>query len=121
VRLFSLQKAFGSEQLDEFGDQFPVIPLGKRLDDLVDTAAVLKNLDLLVCPDTSLAHLGGALGIPVWLALPFACDWRWMRERGDCPWYPTMRLFRQRRWGDWSGVFARIADELATRAKRDVG
>ena len=118
VRLFSLQKGFGSEQLDEIDGRFPVIPLGRRLDDLVDTAAVLKNLDLLVCPDTSLAHLGGALGIPVWLALPFACDWRWMRERGDSPWYPTMRLFRQQRWGDWSGVFARIADELATRSKR---
>jgi Flp pilus assembly protein TadD len=118
VRLFSLQKGFGAEQFDEIDGRFPVIPLGRRLDDLVDTAAVLKNLDLLVCPDTSLAHLGGALGIPVWLALPFACDWRWMRERGDSPWYPTMRLFRQQRWGDWSGVFARIADELATRSKR---
>ena len=118
VRLFSLQKGFGSEQLDEIDGRFPLVPFGKRLDDLADTAAVLKNLDLLVCPDTSLAHLGGALGIPVWLALPYACDWRWMRERSDSPWYPTMRLFRQQQWGDWCGVFARIADELTTRAKR---
>jgi hypothetical protein len=118
VRLFSLQKGFGSEQIDEIDDRFSVTPMGNRLDDLIDTAAVLNNLDLLVCPDTSVAHLGGALGIPVWLALPFACDWRWLRERADCSWYPTMRLFRQRRWGDWSDVFARIAVELATRARR---
>jgi Flp pilus assembly protein TadD len=121
VSLFSIQKGFGSEQLDEIDGRFPVISLGSRLDDLIDTAAVLNNLDLLVCPDTSLAHLGGALGIPVWLALPFACDWRWLRERGDSPWYPTMRLFRQQRWGDWGGVFARIADELATRSTRSTG
>jgi Flp pilus assembly protein TadD len=119
VRLFSLQKGFGSEQVDEIDDRFPVTALGSHLDDLVDTAAVLKHLDLLVCPDTSLAHLGGALGITVWLALPFACDWRWLRERGDSPWYPTMRLFRQRRWGDWTDVFARVAQELAIRSKKE--
>jgi hypothetical protein len=61
------------------------------------------------------AHLAGALGVPVWLALPFACDWRWLSGRDDSPWYPTMRLFRQKRWGDWDEVFERMAAELRRR------
>ena len=113
VRLVSLQKGVGSEQLRELAGSFPVIDLGPRLDDLVDTAAVVRGLDLVISPDTSLAHLAGALGAPVWLALPLAADWRWLTGRDDSPWYPTMRLFRQRRWGDWNDLFARMAGELA--------
>ena len=86
--------------------------LGSRLDDMMDTAAVMKNLDLVIVVDSALAHLAGAVGVPVWVALPFAPDWRWLRGRDDSPWYPTMRLFRQRRWGDWDEVFERIAAEL---------
>ena len=89
-----------------------MIDLGPRLEDLADTAAVVRNLDLVVSPDTSLAHLAGALGARVWLAIPLAADWRWLTGRDDTPWYPTMRLFRQARWGDWDAVFARMADEL---------
>ena len=66
----------------------------------------------MITPDTSLAHLAGALGVPVWVAIPFASDWRWLLDREDTPWYPTMRLFRQRRWGDWDEVFSRMAQEL---------
>jgi Tfp pilus assembly protein PilF len=112
VRLFSLQKGFGREQLDEVESRFAVTDLDNRLDDFMDTAAVMMNLDLVIAPDTSLAHLAGALGVPVWVALPFVSDWRWMTDRDDSPWYPTMRLFRQKRWGDWEGVFERIAGEL---------
>jgi hypothetical protein len=79
----------------------------------MDTAAVMRNLDLVITSDTAVAHLAGALGVPVWVALGRACDWRWLDEREDCPWYPTMRLFRQERLGDWDGVFAAIAAELA--------
>ena len=79
----------------------------------MDTAAVMRNLDLVITSDTAVAHLAGALGVPVWVALGRSCDWRWLDEREDSPWYPTMRLFRQERLGDWEGVFAAIAVELA--------
>ena len=72
----------------------------------------MKNLDLVITSDTAIAHLAGALGVPVWLALPFVPDWRWLLDRSDSPWYPTMRLFRQRSPGDWSGVFDEIKSAL---------
>ena len=108
----------GSEQLRELDGKFPVIDLGPRLDDLVDTAAVVRGLDLVISPDTSIAHLAGALGARVWLALPLAADWRWLTGRDDSPWYPTMRLFRQTRWGDWDELFARMAGELTRDASQ---
>jgi ADP-heptose:LPS heptosyltransferase len=97
---------------------FPITDLGSRLDEggaaFVDTAAVMTKLDLVIAPDTALAHLAGALGVPVWVALLFVADWRWLRDREDSPWYPTMRLFRQSEAGHWSPVFERMAEE-ATR------
>ncbi|MGC8641928.1 MAG: tetratricopeptide repeat protein [Isosphaeraceae bacterium] len=117
VRLFSLQKNFGLEQLDEAADRFVVTELGSRLHDLVDTAAVMRNLDLVVTIDSAPAHLAGAIGVPVWMVLPFISDWRWMSDRDDTPWYPTMRLFRQRRFGDWNELFARLAHELSILAR----
>ena len=78
----------------------------------LDTAAVMKHLDLVITCDTSIAHVAGALGVPVWVAERFAPDWRWMLDREDSPWYPTLRLFRQPTAGDWTSVFARMADEL---------
>ena len=113
VQLFSLQKGFGSEQLEQSERPLPVENLGPRLDDFVDTAAVIKNLDLVISPDTAVAHLAGALGVPVWVTVPFTPDWRWMLGRTDTPWYPTMRLFRQSAPGDWQGVFETIAAEVA--------
>ena len=79
----------------------------------MDTAAVMKNLDLVITSDTSVPHLAGALGVPVWVALPFVPDWRWLWDRSDSPWYPTMRLFRQKKAGDWEGVFEEIRAALA--------
>ena len=118
VRLISLQKGFGSEQVR--GADFPVVDLGNRLDEaagaFMDTAAVMKNLDLVITSDTATAHLAGALGVPVWLALASAPHWVWMLGRDDTPWYPTMRLFRQRAWGDWEEVFERMAGELSKLA-----
>ena len=84
------------------------------LKDFADTAALLAELDLVIAVDTSAAHLAGALGRPVWLMIAQAPDWRWMLGRDDSPWYPTARLFRQRRAGDWAEVVARIADALPT-------
>ncbi len=118
VQLFSLQKNAGVEQLAEVESRFEVTDLGSRLDDLIDTAAVMINLDLVVSPDSSPAHLAGALGVPVWTALPYMADWRWMTDRDDSPWYPTMRLIRQRRFGDWDELFQRLAGEVAILADR---
>jgi hypothetical protein len=87
--------------------------LSAQLTDFTETAAVIANLDLVITTDTSVAHLAGALGKPVWIALKHVPDWRWLLDREDSPWYPTARLFRQRRAGEWDEVIARIAAELA--------
>src|SRR5262249_26062485 len=116
VRLFSLQVGAGREQLAALGADAPIVELGDRLGDFHDTAALVKNLDLVITCDSAPAHLAGALGIPVWVALSFAPDWRWMLGRGDSPWYPTMRLFRQAHAGDWQAVFHEIERELSTMA-----
>jgi hypothetical protein len=116
VRLISLQKNHGVEQLDEIDDRFEVLRLPEDVDAdgaFLDTAAIMQSLDLVVTSDTSLPHLAGAVGAPVFLALPLAADWRWMHGRRDSPWYPTMRLFRQPRRHDWSSVFEEIAQEVA--------
>jgi tetratricopeptide (TPR) repeat protein len=124
VRLFSLQKGFGSEQLDAPSLAFPVTDLGRRLDErtgaFIETAAVLVNLDLVITADTAVAHLAGALGVAVWVALCHAPECRWLRGREDTPWYPTMRLFRQTATGNWAGVFDRLAVALRqqTETKR---
>jgi tetratricopeptide (TPR) repeat protein len=118
VRLISLQKGAGSEQLAEFAGRAAVVELGSRLEHFQDTAAVMNNLDLVITSDTAAAHLAGALGIPVWVALSFAADWRWLLDRRDCPWYPTMRLFRQPTLGDWAAVFAEIRQALGQRIAR---
>jgi tetratricopeptide (TPR) repeat protein len=115
VRLVSLQKGPGADQLSSLAGRFPVLDLNDGLDTtgaFIDTAAVMKSLDLIVTVDSALAHLAGTLGVPVWVALPVAPDWRWLMERSDSPWYPTMRLFRQSRLGDWQEVFERIAADV---------
>jgi tetratricopeptide (TPR) repeat protein len=118
VRLLSLQKTVGSERLPSFAERFGVVDLGPHLADLVDTAAVMRNLDLVITSDTMVAHLAGALGVPVWVALGRVADWRWLLDREDSPWYSTMRLFRQKNAGDWPDVFARIAAELRALVSR---
>lgn len=90
-----------------------ILDLGPRLADFADTAAALTRLDLIIAVDTAVAHLAGALGRPCWLLLPFSADWRWLMERGDSPWYPSLRLFRQPRPGAWEPVVAALARELA--------
>ncbi len=116
MRLFSIQKNEGTEQLQQIGGSFAVTEVGSRLDNdtgpFMDTAAVLKCLDLFVTSDTAVAHLAGALGVPVWMALSTTPDWRWLSVRADNPWYPTMRIFRQRKLMEWSPVFDQIAVEL---------
>jgi len=119
VSLISLQKHFGLEQLPEIEGQFRVVTLDEPRDDanglFMDTAAIMANLDLVITADTATAHLAGALGVNTWLALSVASDWRWLRDREDSPWYPTLRLFRQSTLGDWSDVFERMAAELSAK------
>jgi tetratricopeptide (TPR) repeat protein len=116
VRMISLQKGSGVEQLAELPAGMRIETLGDDFDAgpdaFVDTAAAMMALDLVVTCDTSVAHLAGALARPTWVALKQDAEWRWLRDRDDSPWYPTLRLFRQTRRGDWSDVFAAMASEL---------
>jgi tetratricopeptide (TPR) repeat protein len=138
VRLISLQKGPGTEQLKSdvrspasdvkkpaldiehrpSNIERLVLDLGSRLDEtfgpFMDTAAIMMGLDLVISSDSAIAHLAGALGIPVWVAISFVPDWRWLLQREDSPWYPTMRLFRQSRHGQWDDVFDQMAEELTT-------
>ncbi|WP_245286384.1 tetratricopeptide repeat protein [Bradyrhizobium sp. ARR65] len=114
AQLFSLQKetrAADAPAMAALGAD--IIDLAPALGDFADTAAAVAALDLVIAVDTSVAHLAGALGRPVWLLLPYALDWRWLRDREDSPWYPTMRLFRQEKPRAWEGVIARASADLA--------
>lgn len=119
LQLVSLQKGEPARQADRA--TFNLVRLGDELDDWADTAAAIRALDLVITVDTGVAHLAGALGKPVWVLLPHAAEWRWLENRDTSPWYPTMRLFRQTRPGDWAGVLTRVATALgSTSARLDV-
>jgi ADP-heptose:LPS heptosyltransferase len=109
----SLQKGEAAQQRAKLTNPDRLHDLDPLLRDYGDTAAALSQLDLLISVDTSVAHLAGALGVPTWLLLPFNADWRWGLERTDSPWYPSLRLFRQRRLGDWTPVIKAMAEALA--------
>jgi hypothetical protein len=125
VRLISLQKNFGSEQLLDLPAGMTVEVPGEGFDEgpdaFVDSAALLESLDLLIAADTSITHLAGALGRPAWLALNHVPDWRWMLDRSDSPWYPSVRLFRQQRVNDWGPVFDEMAAALPALVQRRGG
>jgi tetratricopeptide (TPR) repeat protein len=115
VHLVSLQKNSAEESGDEKNCPFPVISLGDLIDRsgaFTDTAAIVQNLDLVIAVDTAIAHLSGGLGVPTWLAIHRTPDWRWLLDRNDSPWYPTIHLFRQTAVGEWGPVFQNIAREL---------
>ena len=112
VRLYGLQKGPAARQMDEFAETIPVTNISENFNDFTDTSAAIENLDLVISVDTSVLHLSGAMGKPTWALLPYAPEWRWMLNRTDSPWYPTMRLFRQSNWNDWDSVFRRVTEEL---------
>jgi tetratricopeptide (TPR) repeat protein len=112
VSFYSLQKREIFEQLRPPSCGLTLIDFMDEVRDFSDTAALIENLDLVISVDTSVAHLAGAMGKPVWALIQFSPDWRWLLEREDSPWYPTMRLFRQKTRGDWSKVIERIGQEL---------
>lgn len=125
IEWFSLQKGDGAEaQLEPFNDlsatesQPTVTPLGPLFSNFEDTAHAVARLDVVITVDTSVAHLAGAMGVPVWLLIPFVPDWRWQINRADSPWYPSARLFRQQKAGDWSTVIHSVALGLDEACRR---
>ncbi len=113
VVLYSLQAGPRVGDMAKVAHSALVRDLSRHLSDFADTASVIANLDLVICADTAVAHLAGALGKPVWVMMPFAPDWRWLIGREDTPWYPTMRLMRQSEPGRWDDVVARAVGEVA--------
>jgi hypothetical protein len=112
VTFVSLQKGPAVPQVSSYFGRAPLVNLGPELADFEDTLAVIDGLDLVITVDTAVAHLAGAAGKPVWMMLPHAPDWRWLMERTDSPWYPTMRLFRAPSPRDWGAVTAEVAAAL---------
>lgn len=116
VDFYGLQVLHGREQMAPLDPALPFEDIGRELyspsEALVEAAAAIAALDLVITVDTAICHLAGALARPAWVLLSLIPDWRWLTEREDCPWYPTLRLFRQRQRGDWDGVVRRVVDGL---------
>lgn len=122
VSVYSLQKIAGTDQLTKLEEGVVIKDFGYDLDEahgrFMDTAAIMHNLDLIISVDTGTCHLAAAMGCPVWVPLPLPADWRWMLDRTDTPWYPSMRLFRQTKSGDWKTIMEAMAVELREMVKR---
>ena len=112
TQYYSFQTFEGSEALEKLSSRYNIVDIGKDLTNFSQTAAALSNLDLVICNDTSLAHLAGSMGIPCWVILPYEVNWRWHTDLTKCDWYDCVKLFRQKEAGDWQGVFADILDEM---------
>jgi Glycosyltransferase family 9 (heptosyltransferase) len=113
VRFISLQKGKAAVEAKTPPAGMQLIDWTEDLQDFADSAALIANLDLVIAVDTAVVHLAGAMGKPVWTLLPFVSDWRWLLERDDSPWYPSMRLFRQPSSGDWDSVITRVVAALS--------
>lgn len=109
TQFYSFQTFEGSEDVTKIEN---IIDIGKDLIDFSQTAAALRNLDLVICNDTSLAHLAGAMKVPCWVMLPYDVDWRWGTDLSKCNWYESVKLFRQKSIGDWQSVFSQIREEM---------
>ena len=118
TRMFGLQVGEGRDDLKDHSMPAHFTDLGPEIGDFSDTAAIMDELDLIISSCTAPAHLAGALGRPVWIILPLNPDWRWMQNRSDSPWYPSVRLFRQTRIGDWETPVEAVKAALAERAKK---
>lgn len=112
IAIYSLQKGERAHELSQLKNNQSILDLSKHLVDFADTAYVISQLDLIISVDTAVVHLAGALGKPVWVILAYSPDWRWMLDRDDSPWYPTVKLFRQSQRGDWQGLFMQVKQEL---------
>ena len=112
VQFVSLQKGGKPGDLERLENEFKIINAGQEFGDFADTAGMIANLDLVISVDTSVVHLAGAMGAPTWTLVAYTPDWRWLLDREDSPWYPSMRIFRQKQQGDWPGVIASVKAEL---------
>lgn len=119
VELYSLQKGPCEEDLRPHGMEAVIHEIGPHFEDFAQTAAVLRQLDLVIMTDSSVAHLAGSLGVPVWNLLHDRPYWLYLQDRADSPWYPSMTLYRQQKPGDWDGVFTSVARDLATLARKN--
>lgn len=115
VKFYSVQKGGGAEELED-AKMYDITDLAPTFNDFSDTAAAIENLDLVICNDTSVAHLTGALGKRCWTLLPFVQDWRWLCDTSYCPWYESVKIFQQKEFDNWDEVFDRVKDELQTLA-----
>lgn len=116
VSWFALQKGAAERELATLPADIDITPLGPEIETFDDTLAIAQSLDLVIAVDTSVAHLAGASGVPVWVLLPLCTDWRWMSDRDDSPWYPSARLFRQRELGNWDEVVEAVRVALLALA-----
>ena len=114
TQFYSLQKGDGIEELENLPKDYNIINLGETFKDFSDTAAAMENLDLIICNDTSVAHLAGALGKPCWIMLPFVQNWRWHNDTSYSPWYKNVKLFKQNEPDNWDNVFNAAYEELKT-------
>lgn len=117
ISFYCLQKSDNLEPLLRYSNFIPIENLDTESGPFMDSAAIMSHLDLVITADTAIAHLAGGLGITVWLLLPYAGDFRWFEKRNDSPWYPTMKIFRQKSYGDWNSVISEIQEELAALKK----
>jgi len=122
IEFYSLQKSDGASQTKDLPAHFVIHTFGPDFDEssgpFMDTAAIMKQLDLIITVDTSIAHLAGALGRPVWVMLPYNTDWRWIVGRTDSPWYPTMKIFKQPKAFDWATVVQNMCDNLKEKIRK---
>ena len=117
ITFYSLQKGEAAKQARDAPESMKLVDYTEEINDFSDTAAFMENLDLVICVDTAVAHLAGALGKPVWTLLTFVPAWQWLLNREDSPWYPTMKLFRQRSPGDWGTVMVNVERQLVKLLK----
>jgi hypothetical protein len=117
VAFVSLQKPVPAADIETMRSFPGMTDLSDELSDFGETAALIETLDLVITVDTAMGHLAGAMAKPVWILIPKAADWRWMLEREDSPWYPTARLFRQAKPGEWDPVLSRLTEALAAELR----
>jgi hypothetical protein len=120
VQFFSLQKELRGGDAALLAGNPQLVPLGETIESFADTAAIISLLDVIVSVDTAVAHLAGALGAKTWVLLPYVAEWRWLLDRADSPWYPTVRLFRQPALNDWAGAVAAVGEALRETDRDDV-
>lgn len=119
TKFYSFQTFEGSENLEKLNSKYDIVDIGSELIDFSQTAAALENLDLVICNDTSLAHLAGALGIPCMVLLPYEVNWRWHDDLSKCDWYDNIKLFRQKTMGDWNEVIEEVKEFLLASINKD--